>query len=156
MTSKPKVYLAGPIAGLDFKGATDWRNQVSYELRTSGIDALSPMRAKDYLAGVASFAKDCDLYAAENVLSSNRGILTRDFFDCARCDVLFINFLGATAVSIGTCFEAAWGYLLRKPIVLVIEPEGNIHEHGMLKEMTGYRLQTLEQAVNTTKAILLS
>jgi predicted small integral membrane protein len=47
----PTVYLAGPIAGLSYKGATDWRDQAIASLAEAGIRGLSPMRAKEYLRG---------------------------------------------------------------------------------------------------------
>ena len=68
---------------------------------------------------------------------------TRDRFDATRCDLLFVNLLGAKETSIGTVMEIAWADLLRKPIVLAIEPEGNIHDHGMIKEAIGFRVPSL-------------
>jgi nucleoside 2-deoxyribosyltransferase len=149
-----KVYLAGPIAGLDYAGATDWRRQVAAELQEDGIEAYSPMRAKEYLRHIESFAKDCTPYGAGNVLSSNRGITTRDRWDATRCDLLFVNLLHAKSVSIGTVIEIAWADLLRIPIVCAMEKE-NPHEHGMILEMIGFRLPTLIEAVDIAKAILL-
>lgn len=150
-----KVYLAGPIAGLDYAGATNWRKQVAAELNDVGIEAYSPMRAKQYLRHVESFAKDCTPYASANVLSSNRGITTRDRWDATRCDLLFVNLLSAKSPSLGTIIEIAWADLLRIPIVCAMEPEGNPNEHGMILEMIGFRLPTLDEAVDITKAILL-
>ena len=41
------VYLAGPITGLTYDGATDWRHAVAADLNSVGIKGLSPMRGKD-------------------------------------------------------------------------------------------------------------
>ncbi len=50
----PTVYLAGPIAGCSYAGATDWRDRAQDVLARDGIRGLSPMRAKEYLKGVGA------------------------------------------------------------------------------------------------------
>ena len=50
MYRKPlMVYQAGPIKGCSYKGATDGREYAAAELRKRGIEALSPMRGKEFL-----------------------------------------------------------------------------------------------------------
>jgi nucleoside 2-deoxyribosyltransferase len=148
------VYLAGPITGLDYAGATDWRFEAKSVLEAVGIKALSPMRGKEYLAHVKEFPADGDAYKSLGILSSNRGIITRDRFDATRCDVLLVNVLGAKKVSIGTVMEIAWADAHRIPIVCCIESEGNPHEHGMVTEVIGYRVETLDAALHVIKAML--
>lgn len=152
------VYLAGPITGLTFDGCTDWREYAIKSLADAGIKGLSPMRAKEYLrdAGVLPAlknAKEDYEYAKYGVMSTSRGIMTRDFFDATRCDVTLVNFQGAKIVSMGTVMEVAWAYQKRTPVVAVME-EGNIHEHGMINEAIGFRLETLDEALNVIKSIL--
>lgn len=152
------VYLAGPITGLTFDGCTDWRDHAVQSLASVGIKGLSPMRAKEYLrsAGVLPAlknAKEDYEYSKYGVMSTSRGIMTRDFFDATRCDVLLVNFLGAKLVSMGTVMEIAWAYQRRTPIVAAMEP-GNIHEHGMVNEAIGFRVSTLDEAINVVKGIL--
>jgi len=43
-----KIYLAGPISGLTFEGAQDWRNYFTSKISPE-IDCFSPLRGKDYL-----------------------------------------------------------------------------------------------------------
>ena len=148
------VYLAGPIAGLSYKGATDWRFYAKSELQKVGITTYSPMRGKEYLDKVSEFSADGDAYKHMSVLSSNRGIITRDRFDATRCDVLLANLLGATKVSIGTVMEIAWADAHRIPVVCCMEESGNPHEHGMITEVIGYRLPTLDEALHVIKAVL--
>lgn len=150
-----KVYLAGPITGLSYDGAVDWREHAKLDLSIAGIAAYSPMRAKAYLWHVESFTADGDAYKAISVLSSDRGIMTRDRWDATRCDLLLANLLGAERVSIGTVMEIAWADLARRPIVTVIEPSGNPHDHGMIKEAIGFRVSTLDEALALIRAILL-
>lgn len=148
------VYLAGPISGLNYEGATDWREYAKGELEKSGIKGLSPMRAKDFLKGVEHFTKECVNEGTYGALASPRGIMTRDRFDATRCDVLLVNLLGAKSVSIGTVMEIAWADAVRTPIVCAIEPTGNVHEHAMIDQALGYRVSTLEEAIHIVRAIL--
>jgi hypothetical protein len=58
-------------------------------------------------------------------------------------------------LSIGTIMELGWADAYRKPVVVAMEAEGNLHEHPMVREAIGYRLPTLDAALAVTKAILL-
>lgn len=169
----PKIYLAGPITGCTYDGCTDWRNQFAQSINmiplathpASGpnkhlviqpgepryIKCLDPMRAKSYLKSLGEMIYD---EYPQDVLSCQRGIMTRDFFDCTRCDLVFVNLLGATRVSIGTVMEIAWAFQARIPVVAAIEETGNLHDHGMIREAIGFRLSTLEDAARTIRAIL--
>lgn len=148
------VYLAGPITGCSYGGCTEWRDGVIAQLAERGIKGLSPMRAKAFLKPFNEISGTGDEYASLNVLASARGIMTRDFNDATKCDVLLVNFLGATRVSIGTVMEIAWAFQKRTPVVVVMEKSGNPHEHLMLAEATGYRVDTLEEALSTIEAIV--
>lgn len=148
--SKPTVYLAGPITGLSYDGATDWRYGVMKALAPE-IDAFSPLRGKNYLLGQTTIQ---DSYN-EHVMSTSKAIFARDHFDCKRCDALFVNLLGAKRVSIGTVMEIAWAHAYGKIVILVMEREGNVHEHSMLREACAYRVETLEEAVDLTRIMLL-
>lgn len=145
------VYLAGPITGTSYEECTDWRKMVSHVLTSAGIDSYSPMRAKDYLLQETSVD---DSYE-ETVMSSQRGIYARDYYDCRTCDAIIVNLLGAERVSIGTVMEIAWATAYEKPIVLVMEKENNIHEHSMLREACPFRVDTLNEGVDIMKTLLL-
>ena len=151
---RPTVYLAGPIAGLNYGGATSWREAAEASLAEAGIKALSPMRAKEYLKGVESFTASCVYEGAVSPLSTGRAVMTRDRFDATRCDVMLVNFLGAQKVSIGTVMEIAWADLCRTPVVLICGEDGHLHDHAMLNEAVGFRASTLEEGVAIVKAIL--
>lgn len=151
MASGRKVYLAGPITGLEYGGAVDWRENAKKKLM-GPVDAYSPMRAKDYLDGVGPLESQ---YFDLSVMSSPRGIMTRDRWDATTCDVMLVNLLGAKRVSIGTVMEIAWADLSRIPTVVVIEESGNVHEHAMITEAIGFRVPTLDEGINIVKAILL-
>jgi len=150
-----KVYLAGPITGLSWGEATDWREKVKADLKEVGITCYSPLRAKTYLSHLdGQNGHIADSYSKEiSPLSTPKGIITRDRWDATRCDVLFVNFLGAKKVSIGTVLEIAWADNSGKPIVVVMEPD-NIHQHSMLNECAGYIVDSIEVGIHIVKALL--
>jgi len=142
--SKPLVYLAGPITGTSYGECTDWRQYVQEKLEADwNIDGMSPMRHKDYLLDRTTVA---DSYE-EKIMSSQRGIFARDTWDAERCDAIFVNLLGAKTVSIGTVMEISWGWMARNPIVLIMEDEGNIHEHSMLREACPFRVNNIDEGI---------
>ncbi len=147
--SKLKMYLAGPITGCSYGECTDWREYVANQLPE--IECLSPMRAKKYLEGHANIFK---CYQGDDwfkkAMSSARGIMSRDHWDCKRCDILFVNFADAKSVSIGTCMEVAWCYG-EKPIVAVVD---NWHDHAMINEAITHPAPSVEQAVEIVRALL--
>jgi nucleoside 2-deoxyribosyltransferase len=145
------VYLAGPISGLSYGGAVDWRSEVAATLAEHGVTAWSPMRAKGYLAQEQALRTE-GYDKSVSVLSTPRGITTRDRWDCQRADVMLANLLGAERVSIGTILEFAWADAARVPIVAAMEP-GNVHEHAMVDELLGFRVLTLEEALDVVVAL---
>lgn len=152
MTEKT-CYLAGPITGLNYAGCTDWRRYAIERL--APVRGLSPMRGKEYLASLPVLSGHGKEYAHMGPLSLPRGVMTRDRYDATRCDVLLVNLLGATDKSIGTIMEIAWADLVRTPIICAIEREGNPHEHMMIDQALGYRVETLDEAIDIVKAVLV-
>jgi len=143
------VYLAGPITGLSYGGATDWREAAKKTLADNDILGLSPMRAKEYLLQETSIG---DSYE-ESILSCQKGITARDRFDCQRVDIVLVNLLGAERASLGSMIEFGWADAARVPIVTVLE-EGSIHDHAMVREMSGFLATNLDDALHTIIAIL--
>lgn len=147
---KYKCYLAGPITGCSFDNAIDWRDKVIEQLAPD-IEGLSPLRGKKYLAGVQKIG---DSYE-EIPLSCSRGIFTRDFYDVRRSDIMLVNFLNTDRISIGTVMEIAWGRAFEKPIIAVMEKLNNLHDHSMIRECVGFRVDRLEDAVEIAKVLVL-
>ena len=106
------------------------------------------MREKTYVHHEENNA-DC---LVDQLMSSNRGIMVRDYYDCHRSDLIVANFIGATRVSIGTVMELAWAWHSKIPTIVIIDDD-NLHHHCMLDECMSYRVQNLEQAA---KAALLT
>lgn len=169
-----KVYLSGPITGLSYDGAMEYREYAMQQLRNrvkvfamsggeerrevtpTGIEGYNPMRGKDYLSELKVISSNPMDYpeAYMSVLSSANGITTRDRWDCMTCDLAIFNVLGAKAVSVGSVIELGWLDAFRKPVVAVME-EGNVHEHAILDELYGWRVDNLDEALDIVKAILL-
>lgn len=148
-----KVYLAGPITGLTFGDAQDWRSYAKESLAESGITGYSPLRAKDYLLERGVLSGHPDAYN-DQILSSAKGILNRDRWDVMTCDLMFVNLLAATTTSIGTVMEIAYADAYRKPTVVVMEDD-NPHHHAMLDSSVGWITNDLEFGLELVKAILL-
>lgn len=164
------VYLAGPITGLTYEGATDWREYAKKKLTQYNILGVSPMRGKEFLRNLSSMPSGNQAKAGDrHGLSLPHGFVARDRLDVRRADAVLMNLLGAERVSIGTMVEIGWADAFLKPVVLVIEKEGlgswiggkppvykevNIHEHGFVRELTQYHNEDLDTAIETIAAIL--
>lgn len=145
-----KVYLAGPIGGLTYDQASDWRDEAHQYLSGRGIDAYSPLRYKEFLRKHGTLTTQP---YTEHPLATRRGILTRDHWDCMTADLILVYLKDAPVVSMGTVMEIAFGHAYRKPIVAVMEP-GNVHEHAMVSEAIDFRVDTLDEALSIVVAIL--
>lgn len=147
----PSVYVAGPITGLTYEGSVNWREIVVRELERDFITVYSPMRNLSFLAHMQQMP---DAYEA-SYLSAAKGIVAQDRFDVIRADMVYANLLGAERVSIGTTIEMAWANAFNKPILVSMEPEGNPHDHAFIKEIAGWVVPSIEEAVYTIRHLLL-
>jgi nucleoside 2-deoxyribosyltransferase len=146
-----KVFTSGPITGLSYGDATNWREYVREQLAPYNIEAVSPLRHKEYLTEELSIE---DRYE-KSTLSTAKAISYRDRFDALRCDVVLTNVLGTSKVSIGTMIETGIAAASMKPNILVIENESNIHHHAMLETYCGWVVPTLDEGIEVVKALLL-
>ncbi len=146
------VYLSGPIKGLAYGESTNWRKTFADGL-PEDIFALSPMRGKDYLSDEEVISE-----SYENIpLSSQHGIVTRDRNDVSRCDVVVGYLARSQEVSIGTVFEYAWAYLLRKPTVTIVNDSiwnGNVHNHPFMREATDFLVGDIPEAIHIVELLI--
>lgn len=144
------VYLAGPIAHLTYDEANAWRVEAVRVLSDFGIRGRSPLRGKEFLQerGIIT------LEAYNDVMASDPGIVTRDRYDVMNCDLVLVNLLGAPKVSCGTPVEYGWADAFRKPIITVIEDEGSPYDHPFVRQLTGYRVNTLDEGLSIAKILL--
>lgn len=145
------MYLCGPITGLSTTEARHgWREQIINELQGI-VECISPLRHYNHLKHVTELSA---LGNPQHVLTSPRGLTTRDRFDTNRSDLLFCNLLNTTRVSIGSVGELFWADAYRIPTIVCMEEEGNLHDHAMINEITGFRCTSLDEGIETARAIL--
>lgn len=157
---KPVVYVAGPMTGLAWDDAYDWREKVRIAL--PDCEVRSPLRGKAWLR-------------RENVIESSEypmpfgsknAIIKRDHWDVQCADLVIANFEdtavgklqvedfdNAQIASIGTCFELAWAYEFGTPIISII-PEGNIHRHAFIEAASLEIVPDLETAITLAHTLL--
>lgn len=145
-----KVYLGGPVAGLEYDSVVGWRDKAIEYLREFDIKGVTPFRYKEHLnqANIVMGLTD------NNPITTRKGVVVRDRWDVLNCDVFLANLLNAKEISKGTLIEYGWADAFRKPIITIIEREGNVHEHIFVQEITGFRVETLEEGLYVTRAIL--
>lgn len=142
------LYLGGPIMGCTYGECTDWRKYVSEKLPPF-IKAISPMRGKEHLSEQTVIRE----LSEKSLLTSSRGIITRDRFDVTRSSALLMNFFGAKVVSIGSVGEIFWADALNKPVIIVMEKD-NVHQHPMIQEIAGFIVPTLDEGIEIAIALL--
>ena len=135
-----KIYLAGLIA-TDYPESLEWRERAEDKLLH--FDVLSPMRGKANLqdesgdGGITSFT------------ATSKDIILRDYNDVLAADILLVNLntFGCPRPLLGTIFELAWVWQLRKRCIAICD-KGNylMHEHPFLKETISHYFETLEAA----------
>lgn len=148
----PTVYLCGPISFLKYEGANDWREYATGYLEQFGIKARSPLRGKDFLKemGIIGIGE-----YTEHPLATDNGIIARDRFDVRTSDLMLANLLGAEQSSIGSPAEFAWADAFGTPVVTAMEKEGSPYDHPFIRGLSGYRVETLDEALTICRIILL-
>lgn len=149
-----RVYLAGPIKGLVHREAVEWREIAAQRLAEKGIETISPMRGREYLIGKGEISPDMP-NLAPHFLSERSSIMRGDFFDINRSDAVLVYFLGAKKISIGTVWETGVAYQANIPVVTVMEPEGNVHDHIMIRGSSLYTVHDLDTGIEAISRILL-
>ena len=145
-----RCYLAGQITDLTFDEAQGWREEVTPKLTAAGITVHNPLRAKDFLRDYGVLKQN---YLHASPLSSGKGIVTRDRNDVRTCDIVLMNLKGMDRVSIGCMVEVGWADAWRKPIVMVLDEDTKYYDHEFIKEIAGYIVYDLDDALEVVKAI---
>ena len=146
---KKSIYLAGPITGQDYNGATDWRERLTTYFKKKGIICYSPMRGKAYLEKETDIKDSYD----EHRLSTLDWITTRDRDDVKNSGLVIFNFLGVDEKSIGSCIEIGWADAYRIPMIVIME-ENCVHWHGMIRHL-GLIVDNIEDAMFLACQMLL-
>lgn len=147
---KPIVYLGGPITGLSYSDADDWRGHVADELAPD-ILCANPLRNAKHLKGSEAIP-----VAFKGVrFLSDRCITMQDYLDICRSQVVLMNFLGAPRVSSGSPWEMGVCWERRTPVVMVMESGDNPYDHPILRETAAFRCETLQEALIIVRGLLI-
>ena len=147
------VYLCGTIAGCTYEEARyGWRRELA-ALLDDWIPVLSPMRQEGHLAEqtgtLGAFAPD------NKAIATQRAIVAKDKLDIHQCSIIVANFIGADRVSIGSVAEIGYASALGRTIVVIMESQGNIHDHIFVREMADVRVETVLEAAAIINSLLV-
>lgn len=146
--TKPRIYLAGPMAGLTYEEANAWRIDATAAL-SHDFELVSPCRNKESLEGHGKLTMHG---YDDHFMCNDQTVFYRDTNDVRRCDGLLVNFKDAPFISIGTPFELGMAWALHKPIIAVM-PEGNCYHHIFTAQSATYRADTLDEAYMALRSI---
>lgn len=127
MSQKTMIYLAGPIEGLTYRAAAQWRHYVEYKLDRF-CDILSPLRGRD----VEDEDQIMQGSSARNVLESAASITLRDLADVRRADAVLV-YIENDSPGFGTCVEIGIALERHTPVILVIPPTHPLRSHPFLQ-----------------------
>lgn len=153
-----RVYLSGPMTGVAYDEAETWRDQIQdvsrrklHRLdRDPGlVDFFSPLRGEASLAETPIIGDEADY-----VFRRKEDMVIRDYWDTVNADIVIVNLLGATRVSIGTMIEVAWAWDHRIPMIFIMEDRGCLHDHPMVRAMRTFRVESFDAAVDALFVLL--
>lgn len=143
------IYLAGPISGLTWNEATEWRNTITPVLKELGYNVLNPLTGKDFLEDKGVIQPNIQQH--ESVLAKYPVIYNMDMFRVRQSDILLVNFRGCKIVSIGTVSEINLAHEKDKLVILIMDKD-NIHNHPFITERS-IVVETMGEAITILKNI---
>ena len=141
------VYLAGPVSGLSYKEATEWRKTWSEELEPIGINCLDPMAGiseEDFKA----YEDDC----YRGGLLSEEAVTARDYLYLSRSRLIVMNTLQTPTISVGCAIETGWARALDIPMLWL---ERDPWDHAMLNVQKDFIATSHDYGINMVIDILL-
>jgi len=122
------IYISRPISGRPLSDVFADFDVRTEELIRMGYRVLSPMASKDILRQKGGTEAVPLGYATPTLVP--RAILRQDLWMMQQADIVFCDFTGSTAVSVGCCYELAWAYLQPATHTVLVMERGNVHEHA--------------------------
>ena len=146
-----KIYTVGSISGLTKEQVEEYFTGSKHYFESLGYTVFNPMSGKGQLRVDKIYrAKDY-----RHPVATNRAIIGRDRWMVGQADVIYANFSNSQMASIGSMFELAWAYELKKHIVAVI-PKENIHQHAFVLQACDIIFETEEEAKEYLKDLIES
>lgn len=150
-TYRPRVYLAGPMAGLTLEEAREWRFAITCQLDRT-FEFLDPCRNKESLSTTV-YDGVLDKHGnPEHFMCDGKTVFERDTHDIARSDALLVNFLGSKQVSVGTIMELGMAYCGGIPVVVVMD-DGNIHDHLFTRQVALTVVPDIDQGLRVLRSL---
>lgn len=144
------IYLAGPICGCNHGEANDWRQYVADRLKPHDIIGVSPLRCEPLIGERYTFDYPDPRFGVP------RAIAAKNRADVRRCD-LTLAFLPLPVPprvqSYGTIGEMFWADADDKPTILVSD-DPYVMRHPVLDAAAGWKLDTLDEAVDVIVGVL--
>lgn len=153
---KPTIYLAGPMNGLTWREALEWRARVERELGSSW-QLINPVRAQideDKLdEPIGSQVRNEGVYVDLHLTAT--GICAQDEFFIDQSDWILANFVGASRTSIGSVWELGYAWGKGKKIMSVLTPGDVLHDHPFVRRRSHVFTQNLDEAIDFFKHIAI-
>jgi hypothetical protein len=144
-----QVYLIGPITGHSEDAIADWRRFLRD--RCQAIDFVDP--TLDGYDATSAFQQPQRPSRALERLAQGRLVIERNKLLIRGADLVVANFLGAKdRASIGGVGELFLAHAFAKPIIIVREKSGNVHDHAMLNALATRVCFSLEEACGAIDA----
>ena len=139
-----RVYLSGPMTGHADSAIKPWR-QVAADRLSQICEVIDP--ALSHYDSDPAFEKSEKPTQAIKRLRQGLYIVHRNRNLIRSSDMLLANLLHTgTKASIGSIGEIYWADAFGKPIIIVREQHGNVHDHAMLNAIASYICYTLDEA----------
>jgi hypothetical protein len=134
------TYLCGPIEGLSFEQATEWRNTAKLQLGLVGVDVLDPTRRTSYI-------NDNSEHAAARVWKC-------DLQDISHSSVILANLSDdLPGKKWGSVAEIAHGHTKNKIIIVILGKDQWIHP--FIKSYATEIHRSLDSALDAVKEYYL-
>ena len=138
------IYCVHPISGMSSKKVFNYYQRLQKILtEIGGFDIFIPMFGK------ASLRTELKLRSHDyrGPLTNNHSIFNRDKWMVQKSDILLCNLSKTKRISIGSIMEIAWGNLLGKQIIIIME-KNNIHRHSFTLESATTIFETEKEAID--------
>ena len=135
---KKYVYLAGPIEGCNNNEINQWRSKCNLSF-------------DDFILGINPYRAEM----SNDTPESRKRIAMKNYMDTQSSD-LILAYLPKTINerrhSYGTTMEIAWGYSLRKPVVIVSD-DPQVQDHPLM-DMSGAMFEELDDGIDYINILL--
>ena len=134
------IYLGGPIAGLTWDEANQWRYTAQRNISTRDeFKARWP---------VLGWLENGEVYGTSGEYSNLT--VDHDRWAVKNSDIILMNFTGAKKASIGCSVEFGWADAYRKPVVTILPKAEtqNPHTHAFITRLSSVVVEDLDAALD--------